>query len=420
MSFTVKVKSTYSTGQNAGLELYIDGNAVDTVKGVINANSEETLNLHWIARQGEHSYTIKAYSLVGGEKFTEDEKNGDIVVQLNGNDEVCGYGDYWISWLDVMPTLVVGDGKVHVKVKATYCQPLPDVGGGRIPLLDLKGNVYVDDQKVSSFNTLDAGKSLSVGETGVIDEFDWPLSAGNHTILLKVRNLSGLQEDIKNETDKITVEMLPHNEYPLKLTDISCNDIKFNFEASNYYTRGGYVSPLECTLNFKNVENAPVYVTELSTDLSVSPPDLEEAIPDHKTVSVNENINPGEVIPIQIQSKATTTDRQMLLRVDGTTATLYIDYTIEGMINGANEIAGKGVAKMDISVSVYQGTVYTDVIGDVVIFIAGPKAEEGIVTKIPIITKLTKIPGGKQILGFLSLEPFKNAIVYGIDKLFGG
>ncbi|WP_456396506.1 hypothetical protein [Thermococcus sp.] len=72
---------------------------------------------------------------------------------------------------------------------------------------------------------------------------------------------------------------------------------------------------------------------------------------------------------------------------------------------------------MGISVSVYQGTVYTDVIGDVVIFIAGPKAEEGIVTKIPVITK---IPGGKQILGFLSLEPFKNAIVYGIDKLFGG
>ncbi|KUH32780.1 hypothetical protein APY94_08315 [Thermococcus celericrescens] len=51
----------------------------------------------------------------------------------------------------------------------------------------------------------------------------------------------------------------------------------------------------------------------------------------------------------------------MLLRADGTTATLYIDYTIEGMINGANKIVGKGVAKMDISVSVYQGTVYADV-----------------------------------------------------------
>ena len=30
-------------------------------------------------------------------------------------------------------------------------------------------------------------------------------------------------------------------------------------------------------------------------------------------------------------------------KVDGTTATLYIDYTIEGMINGTNKIVGKGV-----------------------------------------------------------------------------
>ncbi|GAB6103170.1 hypothetical protein JCM16138_23930 [Thermococcus atlanticus] len=85
VSFTVKVKSTYSTSQNAELELYVDGNLVDSTQGVINANSEETLNLHWIARQGEHSYTIKAYSLVGGEKFTEDAKGGKVNVGVNSD-----------------------------------------------------------------------------------------------------------------------------------------------------------------------------------------------------------------------------------------------------------------------------------------------------------------------------------------------
>ncbi|NJE06278.1 hypothetical protein E3E36_09010 [Thermococcus sp. M36] len=260
---------------------------------------------------------------------------------------------------------------------------------------------------------------MLVGETKVIEEFDWPVSVGNHNITLKIKNTSGLLDYIKTKTDSVSVKVMPL-EYPLELTGISCSNLDFNFEASNYYTQGNYVSPLECTLKFRNVRNTQIYVKELSADISVSPPDLEEAIFDHKTVSVNENVKPSEVLTIQIQGKAVTTDRQMLLRVDGTTATLYIDYTIEGMINKVSKIVGKGVAKMDISVSVSQGTVYTDVIGDVVIFIAGPKAEEDIVTKIPVVTKLTKIPGGKQILGFLSLEPFKNAIVYGIDKLFGG
>ncbi len=85
VSFTVKVKSTYSTGQNAELELYVDGNLVDSTQGVINANSEKTFNLHWLAHQGEHPYTIKAYSLAGGEKFTEDEREGSLNIIASEN-----------------------------------------------------------------------------------------------------------------------------------------------------------------------------------------------------------------------------------------------------------------------------------------------------------------------------------------------
>ncbi|WP_297437446.1 CARDB domain-containing protein [Thermococcus sp.] len=80
VSFTVKVKSTHLTSQNMELELYVDGNLVDGTQGVINANSEETFNLHWLALTGEHSYTVKAYSIVGGEKFMEDEKSGRVKV----------------------------------------------------------------------------------------------------------------------------------------------------------------------------------------------------------------------------------------------------------------------------------------------------------------------------------------------------
>ncbi|GAB6101722.1 hypothetical protein JCM16138_09450 [Thermococcus atlanticus] len=93
------------------------------------------------------------------------------------------------------------------------------------------------------------------------------------------------------------------------------------------------------------------------------------------------------------------------------------------MINGANKIVGKGVAKMDISVSVYQGTVYADVTGDIVLLVVGPKLEETagvwLAEKLPIFTKLSNVPGAKVVIGFLSLEPIKNGIVSLIDK-WGG
>ncbi|GAB6103171.1 hypothetical protein JCM16138_23940 [Thermococcus atlanticus] len=57
----IMAKNAHSTGQNAELELYIDGNLVDSTQGVINANSGKTFNLHWIARQGEHPQ----YSVIG-------------------------------------------------------------------------------------------------------------------------------------------------------------------------------------------------------------------------------------------------------------------------------------------------------------------------------------------------------------------
>jgi len=80
VSFTVKVKSTYPTGQNMGLELFVDGNLVDVAQGSINSDSEKTFNLRWLATSGEHSYTVKVYTLVGGQKFIEEEKSGSMSV----------------------------------------------------------------------------------------------------------------------------------------------------------------------------------------------------------------------------------------------------------------------------------------------------------------------------------------------------
>ena len=41
-------------------------------------DSEKTFNLHWLAEAGQHSYTVKAYTLIGGQKFIEDTKGGSF------------------------------------------------------------------------------------------------------------------------------------------------------------------------------------------------------------------------------------------------------------------------------------------------------------------------------------------------------
>ncbi|NJE06275.1 hypothetical protein E3E36_08995 [Thermococcus sp. M36] len=82
------------------------------------------------------------------------------------------------------------------------------------------------------------------------------------------------------------------------------------------------------------------------------------------------------------------------------------------MIEGVNKVVGKGVITSTTKVSVYEGTVYADVLGDGVILIAGPKLEEKagvwLATKLPhlslISSKISSVPGGKTILGFISLK----------------
>ena len=284
------------------------------------------------------------------QKKEEDEQDGNVSVKCNG---------YWTAWLEVTPTEMKGAGDVHVRVFVSYCKALPDIGGGTYQLLDFNGSVYLDGKEISTLNSVRDGTTLSVGDTRVVDEFDWPLTVGTHNITLKIRNTSGLQQYETTKMDSVSIRVFPLD-YPLRLVDTSCSNLNFNFESSNYYTQGNYVSPLECTLNFRNVGDTQIYVKELSADISVSPPDLEEAIFGHKTVSVNENVKPSEVLTIQIQGKAVTTDRQMLLRVDGTTATFYIDYTIKGMIRGVNRVVGRGVSESVTMVHIDKKDIYLE------------------------------------------------------------
>ncbi|KUH32778.1 hypothetical protein APY94_08305 [Thermococcus celericrescens] len=400
--FDVSIRNPSSRSRSLNVKLFIDGVKESSRTVSIGGNDESTTTLTWTATAGNHNWRVEVWE--GGK--LEDSRSGSIEVNSDESDPSapCSNGEYWTAWLEVSPTKMVGEGKVHVKIMASYCNALPDVGGGKINLLYLEGSVYLDGKEIHTFDTNTNGNYLLVDETKVIEEFDWPVSVGNHNIKLKIKNTNGLLDYIKTKTDSVSVRVLP-SEYSLELTEISCSNLNFNFEASNYYTQGSYVSPIECTLKFRNAGDTQVYVKELSADISVSPPDLEKTIPDHIAVSVNENVNPGEAIPVQIQSKATTTDRQMLLRVDGTMATLYIGYMIEGIINGANKIVGKGVTEITIGINVDTRTAWADYGYDTAtIFISFVK-----ITKATKIAKIMKTAG--KLTGVLTfLDKFVNGI----------
>ncbi|AFL94535.1 hypothetical protein CL1_0324 [Thermococcus cleftensis] len=406
VEFDVSLKNPTSTSRTVTVKLFIDGVEKSSRTVTLHGGDSMIVTLTWTAQAGEHDWRIEAWE----DGKLEDSRSGTI--RVISESDPCPEGEYWTAWLEVSPTEMVGEGKVHVKVMASYCSALPDVGGDTIDLLYLGGSVYLDGKEIHSFDTNANGNYLLVGRTRVIDEFDWPVSVGNHNITLKIKNISGLLDYIKTKTDSVSVRVSPL-EYSLELTEISCSGLNFNFKASRLYTQGSYVSSLECTLKFRNVNDVPVHITELSTEISVSPPDLEEAVPDHTTVSVNEDVKPGEFITIQIQDRTVTTDRQMLLRVDGTTATLYLDYTVEGMINGVSKIVVKGIAESTLRLSVNQGIVYADVTADLLLLIEGPKVSSKLTKWFPVIDK---IPGGDAILSFISGQPIKNFILSKISE----
>ena len=89
---------------------------------------------------------------------------------------------------------------------------------------------------------------------------------------------------------------------------------------------------------------------------------------------------------------------QAYRKVDGTTATFYIDYTIKGMINGANKIVGKGVVSNIVGVKANTKVVWADYGYDgITLFISFLKISKA--SKISRVAEATgKIGGALAIL----------------------
>ncbi len=80
LTFKVNVKNSYTQSKTVKLKLLIDDKVVGSVSGSIAGNSEKSFTLHWLAQEGEHSYQVKLYNLIGEQEFNEDNSEGSVIV----------------------------------------------------------------------------------------------------------------------------------------------------------------------------------------------------------------------------------------------------------------------------------------------------------------------------------------------------
>ncbi len=86
VSFNVIVNNSYSSSKQVELELLIDGEEVDSTGGSVGAGPENSFALQWVAEAGEHSYTVKVYTIdENRNEELEDLDGGSLKVLGSGN-----------------------------------------------------------------------------------------------------------------------------------------------------------------------------------------------------------------------------------------------------------------------------------------------------------------------------------------------
>ncbi len=238
VNFTVKVKSSYSLSRSVGLELYVDGKEVYLVNGSIGANSEKSFTLHWLAQAGEHSYTVKLYSVSNGRKSEEDERGGKVMVASPGQ-------QFAVS-LEAFPRELDGGGRVWFTVKGwNYAHDALNV---QFHVVNESGKVvYPKDGDWIS-------KYLPEGASNyTLASFDRDVyGVGNHTYTLVAR-ISG-----EKENDSATITIKPVNGAKLKQVGTECSNLYFTWEFIDYH------GTLTCRAMLYNPANKTIVITNSS------------------------------------------------------------------------------------------------------------------------------------------------------------
>ena len=172
MGFNGRIGSSYPSIQRALVKLYVDGELKDS-KEVNVSTSGASMTFRWLAQAGEHSYVLKLYNLIGGQKFEEDKESGSVSV---------AYPDQQFAVsLEALPTELEGGGTVWFTVHVKNFEN---------GVLSLVG--FVEDGEGAVIKRIDGLEGRIPANGGKNITFSYTVyGMGNHTFKLFLDNYDG-------------------------------------------------------------------------------------------------------------------------------------------------------------------------------------------------------------------------------------
>lgn len=313
-----------------------------------------SFTLHWLARAGEHSYTVELYSVNKGQKSEEDEKRGSVSVSrvVNGLS----------AWLEVEPSVVKAGDNVTVFITVEnledYKQTWP------IQIVDSAGNVRWPHERYWGLNYSISNGQLTIyaRKTARIMATIGPITQ-NTTLTLKIGG-------IPMAWAYVEVRSAPG----LVMDSVSCGDLFLQVDGTL-----DYKGTATCRVGFRNpTQNTASIDLSKSDVISVDfPMDHSNGAIDGKSSTI---IYPKSTGNIYIKFTAWTTDFTAFARY-----WVYGYYSMPvtikfrlGTLIGNKFTTKTYIVSSDVTVKT-SNTVYVVVPADVASFAASGEALKGVI-----------------------------------------
>ncbi|WP_048151448.1 hypothetical protein [Palaeococcus ferrophilus] len=181
------------------------------------AVSTRGFSLQWTAVQGEHSYGVKLFEVLGGQELEVDSREGEV--------SVASKNQLFAVVMRAFPTELEGGGTVYLTVKVRNF----DAGA-----LSLSG--FVEDESGAIIKRID-GFEGRIPANGVKNiTFGYTVyGVGAHAFRVFLDNYDG-EPNGKGEEHwaEVTMEVKPVNGRELKQVGFECDDPEFNWNGIEY------------------------------------------------------------------------------------------------------------------------------------------------------------------------------------------
>ncbi|WP_456366126.1 COG1470 family protein [Thermococcus sp.] len=237
---------------------------------------QKSFTLRWLAQAGEHSYVLKLYNLIGGQKFEEDKNN---TLEIN----VVGASQQFAVSLEAFPRELDGGGTVwftvHVKNFVNAAISLSGFVENGVVIKRIggfEGRIPANSEKNITFSY----KVYSVGE---------------HTFKLFLDNYDGKPNGEGEEHwSKTTVEVKPSGNV---IASMSCDPAVVPLDGSTTCTvHLGLKSADTVTLNLEEVDfggkkvwpDGPSSIVVPEKTVTLTPTNMQEDLT--VTITVNDEL----------------------------------------------------------------------------------------------------------------------------------